>query len=329
MHEVTERVMLNDHLSEGDIFSIFGFNGDGVFRVTKLVKVRANCLHLFVYDGEYSKRPADTELDSVIKIPVWIDSQLSREMSLPVSRKLFSLMRPVYMGTRPLDDMELNGYRQWCLTGGGEIVGSHVSLDDEIDKNSRVYGRIFFSFSMPSFLSSGLYFLAYSVKSWLLYSVLTGIAFGAIMVILQWGSIRRYRHDTLRKISASSIQFHEIEMTSSYNEAFELGVRALSDIKSCHPILIDRKGGTIEGRVRSSLMEDGQEILLVFHKSESGPVGCVVWSESIAGTTTVDMGRNLLNVNTIISHLKSSSASKEPFSMDVVDNKAAKPESKF
>jgi len=321
LQEVSE----NDHLHKGDLFSIYGLNGENVHKITKVVKLEPDVVHIFVYDKVYSERPSASALGKDELLPAWLDAQHSRQMYYPVSRKLFSLMRPVFLANKPVEDIELNGYRQWCLTGYGHVIGSHISLDDEIDNNLRVYSKIFFSFSTPTFIAFTFYMLAYGLVEWLPFALLFGAIFGGIMVILQWASIRRQRQDTLRRISASSIQFHEIEMVVPFERAFEQGVRALSTINNCKPVAVDLRGGTIEGRVPKTLVEGGQEILMVFSKNGADSTTCVVWSESTAGVTA-DLGKNLGNVNAIISYLKSSTPSKEPFSVDVGDNMATEPD---
>jgi len=292
-----------DHLVEGDVFSIYGLNGENVYKITKIVKIRDHDLHIFVYDDPYSHRPSSHSIDSLIMLPNWLDVQHSREMYFPVSRKLFSLMRPMFLGNRPVKDIELNGYRQWCLTEGRHVLGSDICLDDEIEKDVRVYLRIFFSYAVPTSISFTLYTMFLNAFHLIGHAVAIGVFFGVSMVVLQWASIRRRRTD-LRRISASSLQFFDIELPLPFHSAFELGVRALGAINNCKPILVDQHGGTIEGRVAKTLVDEGQEILMVFSRVSDRRTVCVVWSESPPGVT-FDMGKNLANVNAIISYLKS------------------------
>lgn len=315
----------NDHLSAGDVFSIYGLNGENVYNIAKIVRLGSDVVHIFVYDRAFHERPSLSALNAEEHLPAWLTTQHSRQMHYPVSRKLFSMMRPVFIINRPIEDLELNGYRQWCLTGYGHVIGSDFSLDDEIDNNARVYAKIFFSFSTPTFIAFTFYMLAYQLIDWLPFAFLIGVAFGAIMVILQWASIMRQRKDTLGRISASSIQFHEIDMPVPYRQAFEQGVHALAAIENCKPVAVDMRGGTIEGRVRKSLVEEGQEILMVFSSRDNTSTTCIAWSESRAGVTA-DLGKNLGNVNKIISYLKSSTPSNDHFSSMVGDNMASEPD---
>jgi hypothetical protein len=337
---------LDDHLQEADLFSIYGLNGENIYKIAKIVMIRGETVHIFVYDKGFSERPNATAIDGTVELPSWLTAQQSRDMYYPVSRKLFSLMRPVFLGNRPVVDAELNGYRQWCLTGAGHVLGSQISLDDEIEHDFRVYTKIFMTFFTPTFIAFTFYMLAYGVVAWIPYAFLFGVIFGTIMVVLQWASITRQQKDTLRRVSASSIQFHEIEMPVDFASAFEHGVRALGAIENCKPVAVDTRGGTIEARVRKSLVDDGQEILMVFSRTSApeasrsrapDQVGthpgtpahrttCIVWSESSKKGVTVDMGKNLGNVNAIISYLKSSTQSKQPFSAHVGDNMATEPD---
>jgi len=293
----------SDHLSEGDVFSIYGMNGESAYKIAKIVKIRHNDLHIFVYDVSYPNRPSGQSLDSLILLPNWLEVQRSRDMYIPVSRKLFSLMRPMILGNRSVKDVELNGYRQWCLTEERHVLGHDICLDDEVEKNVRIYLKIFFSYSVPTIFVFSFYTVCLNAFDLLPAACLFGISFGVVMVILQWASIRRQRSD-LRRISASSIQFLDIELNMPYHEAFELGVQALNTINNCTPIAVEPAGGTIEARVAKSLVDDGQEILMVFSKVNDQRTVCVVWSESPKGVT-FDMGKNLGNVNAIISYLKS------------------------
>ncbi len=313
-----------DHLEEGDVFSIFGLNGENVYKVAKLVKKSDDDLHIFVFYNPYPHRPAPESLDRLIVIPAWVDVQRSREWHYPVSRKLFSLMRPIILGNRSVRDIELNGYRQWCLTENKQVLGTDICLEDEIEEDLRVYLRIFFSYAVPTCISFTLYTMFLKAFHLIGHAVTIGISFGAIMVVLQWASIRRHRNIPHR-VSASSRQFTEIELPLPFHAAFELGVRALGSINNCRPIIVDARGGTIEARVAKTIVDEGQEILMVFSRINDRRTVCVVWSESPPGVT-FDMGKNLGNLSAIISYLKSSADLKQPFSADLSDNKASSPD---
>lgn len=312
-------VVVADHLQEGDVFSIFGLNGEAYFRVAKVIKARAHVLHLFVYDEKTGERLTEHDVDKHLIVPDEINR--ARRMSIAVSRKIFSLMRPLFIGSRNVHDLELSGYRQWCLTNG-EIIGDGFRLEDELDENWRVYRKIFLMYGIPSFL---WFLLCLSVHSsnplYFPGSLLMGTTFGVVMVILQWSFIRRHRKTHPRKLSASSTQFTEVDLPVDYDTAFELGVRAIAEIKDCKPIVVDKRAGIIEARVASSLVQEGQELLLAFSRLDLHKTAVIVWSESIAGMH-FDMGKNLANVNSIISHLKTSATPKESFLPDLVDNSA-------
>lgn len=312
----------DDHLHEACVFSVYGLNGENVYRIAKVVKIRGDAIHLFVYDKSFSQRPSATALDGIAESSGELTAQDSRDMYYPVSRKLFSLMRPIFLGEETVIDFELNGYRQWCMTGAGHVFGTDIRLDDEIEQNVRVYAKIFMTCFAPTFIAFTFYMLAYGAIVYIPFAFLFGAIFGGIMVILQWASVNRQRKDGLSRVSASTIQFHELEMPVDFATAFESGVRSLACIENCKPIAVDLRGGTIEAKVRKSLVEEGQEILIVFSRIDLGRTACIVWSESSRKGTTVDMGKNLGNVNAIISYLKSSTQSKQAFLPDVVDNMA-------
>lgn len=317
-----------DHLHESDLFSIYGLNGENSHRVAKIVKVLGGTLHIFVYNKRFIERPGATALDGILETLESVSAAESRDMSYAISRKLFSLMRPVFMGAKDVQDLELNGYRQWCLGGAGHVLGTNISLDDEIEHDHRVYAKIFMTFFAPTFIATTFYMLAYNAINLIPFAFLFGVIFGTIIVVLQWASIRRLKSDTLKRVSASTVQFREIELPVGFTTAFENGVRSLTSIDNCKPIVIDMHGGTIEAKVRKQVLEEGQEILMVFSRSDSQHTNCIVWSESSKKGATVDMGKNLGNVNAIISYLKTSIASKEPFSVDVGDNSATESEQK-
>lgn len=300
-----------EHLTVGDVFSVYGLHGEDVFRVVKVVAVKLDSIHLFVYEQKFPtpRRPSTQDAGNVIKPPSHFDFSIARDMYMPVSRKLFSLMRPVFIGNFAPADYELGGYRQWCVTGG-EILGDQFKIEDEIDQNWLIYSKIFLMSAVPFFVMfCTFYYFRYGFPDCAIAALLQALAYGAVMVVLQWSSIRREKKDRKGRISASSIQFTEINLPSSYTETFENCVRALSTIKNCKPVIVDQRGGTIEARVRSTLMEEGQEVLLVASRSDNDGTCVIVWSESLLGMT-VDMGRNLANVNTILSFLQASSTDR-------------------
>jgi len=308
---VTRETNGPEHLTAGDVFSVYGLHGEDVFRIVKVVAVKPDSIHLFVYERKLPtpKRPSTHDASSIIKAPAHFDFAVARDMYMPVSRKLFSLMRPVFIGNFPPADYELGGYRQWCVTGG-EILGDQFQIEDEIDQNWLIYSKIFLMSAVPFFVMfCTFYYFRYGFPDCLVGALLQALAYGAVMVILQWSSIRQQKKDRKGRISASSIQFTEIDLPSSYSETFENCVRALGTIKNCKPVIVDQRGGTIEARVKSTLMEEGQEVLLVASRSDNDGTCVIVWSESLLGMT-VDMGRNLANVNTILSFLQASSTDR-------------------
>jgi hypothetical protein len=314
-----------DHLHESDLFSIYGLNGENIYNIAKIVKIQPGAIHIFVYDKRFADRPGSAAVDAVLAALETVGAAQSRDMSYAISRKLFSLMRPVWVGSRPVQDLELNGYRQWFLRGDEHVLGTHISLDDEIECDHRVYAKIFMTFFAPTFIAFTFYMMAYNVIKLIPFAFLFGVIFGAIMVVLQWASIRRLKSDNLR-VSASTIQFREIVMPVDFVTAFEHGIRSLTTIENCKPVAVDVHGGTIEAKVRRQVLEEGQEILMVFSVIDINRTNCIVWSESSKKGVTVDMGKNLGNVNAIISYLKSSITSKELFSVDLGDNSAAESE---
>lgn len=300
-----------EHLTAGDVFSVYGLHGEDVFRIVKVVAVKPDSIHLFVYERKFPtpKRPSTQEVTAIIKAPASFDFAAARDMYMPVSRKLFSLMRPVFIGNFPPADYELGGYRQWCVTGG-DILGDQFKIEDEIDQNWLIYSKIFLMSALPFFVMfCTFYYFRYGFPDCAIAALLQALAYGGVMVVLQWSSIRQQKKDRKGRISASSIQFTEINLPSPYTETFENCVRALGTIKNCKPVIVDQRGGTIEARVRSTLMEEGQEVLLVASRSDNDGTCVIVWSESLLGMT-VDMGRNLANVNTILSFLQASSTDR-------------------
>ncbi len=304
--EIAKDKESRDHLQPGDVFSIFGFNGENRFRLVKVLTIRDNAVHLFVYGSTFLKRPSNHNVTQQLSIPT--DVRVTRNMYLPVSRKLFGLMRPVHVGMKGVEDDELSGYRQWCMTGG-EIAGTQFDLEDEKDQNWTIYAKIFLLTSIPFFLVFSCFYY-FRIFGWIYdfeAAFKMSLAYGTAMIILQWASIRRQDRETkVRKkpVSASSIQFTETELNADFDTAFENAVRSMTCLKDCKPIIVDRKGGTIEARVPATLIDEAQEILIVTFRINDSRSGAIVWSESDAGMT-VDMGKNLSNVNRIIAFLES------------------------
>lgn len=294
----------SDHLAAGDIFSIYGFDGENRFRLVKVLAIKQDSIHLYIYAKQFVERPSAGSLDSWLKVPSGVGE--ARESHLAVSRKLLSLMRPVFLGNRAVEDIELSGYRQWCLTEG-KIAGSQFSMEDEVDDNVMVYVKIFLLTSVPFFLVFS-FFYYFHLFGWLFdfqAAFKTSVAYGLAMVCLQWASVRNQKQmagKMKRRLSVSSIQFTETTIPLPFAEAFERARVGLDSVKNARPILVDPRGGTLEGRVGASILEEGQEILVVLHRIDDDKTGAIVWSESDAGVT-VDLGRNLSNVNKIIETL--------------------------
>jgi hypothetical protein len=101
-------------LAAGDVCSIA--SGDGKFSIAKVLVREPGAVHVRVYSEKFVARPerVDTKTLSLGTIH---DEHIGIG-HLPLSDARFGDWRPVVIGNEPIDDEELDGYKEWRDSGG-------------------------------------------------------------------------------------------------------------------------------------------------------------------------------------------------------------------
>jgi len=179
-----------DHLVEGGLYSVLANqDGRGDFVLAKVVALSAAVVHVVIFPPSFKLRPTAADLgEAAVSFPSAINEARARHLAL--ARKLFSLMRPVFIRQEPLTESDLAGYRQWLLLPEKEIVEAPTYIKPE--GNPGAYMRIFLFCGLPFGMLQGVY---HYWRDGLLAGVcafLFGFAiFGAGMVFTQHLAINR------------------------------------------------------------------------------------------------------------------------------------------
>jgi hypothetical protein len=144
-----------DHLVEGGIYSVLANqDGRGDFVLAKVVHLSAPVVHVVIFPPSFKLRPTAADLgEAAISFPSAINEARARHLAL--ARKLFALMRPVFIRQEALAESDLAGYRQWMLLPEKEIVEAPTYIKPEA--NPDAYLRIFLFCGLPFGLLQGVY----------------------------------------------------------------------------------------------------------------------------------------------------------------------------
>ena len=299
-----------DHLVEGGIYSVLANQyGSGDFVVAKIVNLSASVVHVVFLQSNFKSRPTTSEVERINpSMPSGLNE--SRERHVALSRKLFSLIRPVFIKQEELSENDLAGFRRWSLMPEKEIIEAPTYIKPEA--NQGVYLRIFLYCGLPFGLLQGVY---HYFRDGLIAGVcafLFGFAiFGVGMVATQHLAVHHRLRSKKEKsnlhaeieTSASAFQVAEVELNKGFGDTFALCQQAIRTVKNCRVLEEDFSGGTVEGKVGFSLTSEGEHIILTTYVIAPGLTGVVVASVPRVGGE-VDLGKNFDNVARIVSHLK-------------------------
>ena len=295
-----------EHLLIGGVYSILADQrGKGDFVLAKIVHLSEAVVHVVIYPEGFKSRPTDTSLAAHhLSLPGGLTE--ARERHVAMNRKLFALVRPVFVREAPLADHDLAGLRQWSLLGDGEVLEAPSYIEPE--NNDGVYKRIFILCGLPFGLLQGAY---HYFRDGLIAggcAFLFGFAiFGAGMVASQYIAVHRRARgkgsNPTKAQSASAFQVAEVAVDKNFGDTFDLCKQAVRTIKNCRVLEEDFSGGTLEGRVGFSLTSEGEHIVVTTFVIAPEQTGVVVASMPRAGGE-VDLGKNFDNVARIVSHLK-------------------------
>lgn len=252
-----------------------------------------------MYDYLFPKRPTDYAI--VYGAPA-ADVAESRQRHVAASHKMFALWRPILMATKPVEDEELAGYRQWQVVGG-EIVGDRIEVQPGDSK--LIFTKIFLGTAVPCALIMGVYY--YFRFGWpraLWYGLFQGVVFGVLMVAMQWFGSRMQQKDGSG--SPDPVQVRDLELPLSFIEMYQKTKDAIASLKNAEIVLCDDTAGTIEAHIRGGLSDAcSQNIHAGIYRVDDDHTGIIVTSEPSSGQN-VDYGKNLRNINIIMAHVTGS-----------------------
>jgi len=143
--------------------------------------------------------------------------------------------------------------------------------------------------------------------SGLLYGLVSGVVFGILMsIIVSSAHIKAVRR-IAPEISEETIgvkHTRSITLPLRYDEAFDLCIKSLSTIKKCSIKKEDRAQGLIEAGTGITWKTWGDIISFRLRRKDKTVTQVEVSNRPAMCTTVVDYGRNLENVENIISFLR-------------------------
>ncbi|MBS1994385.1 MAG: hypothetical protein JSS83_27925 [Cyanobacteria bacterium SZAS LIN-3] len=300
-----------EHLVEGGIYSVRpSQSGRGNFILAKIVHLSPEAVHVVVFSPTFKTRPAAADLASPsVELALPSNLEEARARHLPLERKLFAIMCPVFIKEEPVLDADLAGFRRWSLMEDRQLLLAPINIVSP--DNRGIYLRIFVLFGLPFGALQGIYhYFKHGLATSLILSVLGFVFFGGAMVLLQYLSVRRRQLKASVGAaampacdSASAFQVTELTVEKSFGDTFSLCQQAIRSLKNCRVLEEDFSGGTLEGKVGLSLTSEGEHVFVTTYKIEPGRTGVVVASVPRSGGE-VDLGKNFDNVSLIVSHLK-------------------------
>lgn len=304
-----------DHLTTGGVYSVYiksDEEGRARFYLTKIVALEVNVVHIVVYHQDFQVRPTAEKVPlASVGFEVDMDIDEARSRHLAVSRRLFSLMRPVYFGRADITDAELSGYRRWKIMDSADVMDAPPTFKGGSQKGTVL--RIFLVYGIPfGILQGSLFFFRHGFLMALLVFFFSAAVFGGGMVLTQrLGVIRRLKkgrgHDPLALTEAmSAFQMAETRLPVPISKAFKQCRQALSSIKNVRIILEDALAGTIEAEVKTGISAEGESISIALYQIDSGNCGVVVTSVPRKGGE-LDLGKNHENVRSILDMLEKNS----------------------
>lgn len=97
-------------------------DGEGSFRVAKVLAIDNEGVHLRLYKNKWTQRPAQVDVDS-LSLGSIHDKDGFGMGHLPLTKQAFAAWKPVVFATREIKADELEGYKMW-KDGGGGYFGS-------------------------------------------------------------------------------------------------------------------------------------------------------------------------------------------------------------
>jgi hypothetical protein len=284
-------------------------SGRGDYILTKVVALTPDLVHVAVLPESFRFRPHLRELENrKLDFSLLCDIDEARSRHLALSRKLFCLMRPIFLCQAPVSTLDRVGYSQWLLMESAEIMHAPDTIASEDNKG--VYWRIFLLTGLPFGLFQAIYhYFRHGLWSGLFAFLFGFLLFGAGMVLTQHFAVGKRLgvkgKANLPEHSLSAFQVEEMVLCLPYERAFELCGRAVRIIKNVRILEEDLSGGTLEAEVGFSLASEGERISVCVYPS-GAQVGVIVASVPRANGE-LDLGKNFANVAKVKEFLNSAS----------------------
>jgi hypothetical protein len=102
-------------LVAGGLYSVE--DGEGSFRVIKILVLNDEAAHIAVYANKFSAPPTTADLPSLSFNSIYAEAKEPGIMHLPLSRETVARDRPALIARAPVTEAELEGYRMWEEAG--------------------------------------------------------------------------------------------------------------------------------------------------------------------------------------------------------------------
>lgn len=112
--------MKHPELKVGGLYSVD--DGEGNYRVAKILALDDSAVHIRLYKNKYQSRPASVDASS-LSLGTIHDKDGFGMGHLPLSRAAFANWQPAFLFQSAVTDEELEGYEMWKESQGG-IFGS-------------------------------------------------------------------------------------------------------------------------------------------------------------------------------------------------------------
>jgi hypothetical protein len=112
--------MKHPELKVGGLYSVN--DGEGNYRVAKILALDDSAVHIRLYKNKYRSRPATVD-ESSLSLGTIHDNDGFGMGHLPLSRAAFANWQPAFLFQSSVTDEELEGYEMWKEGQGGVFDG--------------------------------------------------------------------------------------------------------------------------------------------------------------------------------------------------------------
>ena len=172
---------------------------------------------------------------------------------------------------------------------------------------NNLYLKLFVGMGIPFGIWIGIIDSTHGgIRSGLITGLIQGLLFGGIMSLIL--GVKHSR--AVKRISSGNPKndmgvhhIRNIELQIPYDEAFDLCIESLAEIKKSKVKAQDSPGGSINAKAGMNWKTWGDVITFEINKKDENVIQIKISSRPSVRTTLVDYGKNLENVNKIIDYL--------------------------